>query len=39
VASESKCRCYTAEGVRVNIPEFVCRRAANENVNFADLQL
>lgn len=39
LASETKCRCYINEGVRVDLADDLCRKAASENVNFANLKL
>lgn len=38
MATSTKCRCYTASGTPVAISDAICRRAALENVNFADMQ-
>ena len=35
IASETKCRCYNEQGIRVEIHEEQCRRASSETINFA----
>jgi len=39
LANSTHCQCYTKEGVPVSLPDSVCRTAAMENLNFADLHL
>ncbi len=39
LANSTHCQCYTNEGVVVSLPDAICRTAALQNINFADLHL
>lgn len=39
LANAHHCQCYTAEGVAVSLPDAVCRTAAVQSINFAELKL
>lgn len=38
VASEKRCQCYNESGVKIKLPEFDCRKAAHEPVDFSELR-